>query len=160
MQNLITGQFVDHVLTTVFDKDATELTVDIPPPTPGATATRRKAAATTPAAVPLAPWPRPSESVPDNLALTSPPHETLDLIWHLHGPPHKLSRTTRYMIMRWCRHRDLALADFLTWVWNSKEETSQRRARYSREWCEWAKKRPPRDDKVLQYSGRSTRMFP
>jgi hypothetical protein len=51
--------------------------------------------------------------------------------------------------MGWCRHRDLALADFLTWAWQGKEETSQRRARYSREWREWAKKRPPRDDRVL-----------
>ena len=72
IQDLINGQFFDHVLTTTFDTDATKLTIDVPPHVPSA---RRKAVATVPspdATVPLAPWPHPSESGPNDLAMTSP----------------------------------------------------------------------------------------
>jgi hypothetical protein len=52
------------------------------------------------------------------------------------------------MLMGWCRHRGVSLEDFLEWVWQGKEDTPERRARYSQDWRAWGEKRPPNNKQV------------
>jgi hypothetical protein len=52
------------------------------------------------------------------------------------------------MLMGWCRHRRVILGDFFEWVWEGKEDTPERRIRYSKDWCAWEKKRPPNNKHV------------
>ena len=62
------------------------------------------------------------------------------------------------MIMGWCRHRGISLDDFLEWVWQGKQDTPERRARYSQDWRAWADKRPPNNklvEAVLMKIGRA-----
>ena len=55
VQTLITGELKEHILTTFFDSQATEMALAyIPHPVPGDT--RRKEAKATSVKVPLAPW--------------------------------------------------------------------------------------------------------
>ena len=129
VQKILTGELKDHVVTAFFDDDATEMILELPPPAPGAV--RRRTAAARVVKVPLAPWPDQEAPIPDDWAMSSPALETLRLIRHSAEPAHKLPRNTRYMLMGWCRHRGVSLDDFLEWVWQGKEDTPERRARYS-----------------------------
>ncbi len=61
--------------------------------------------------------------------MTTPPLETLTLMRHSMERP--ILRTTRYVIMGWCRHRGLRLEDFFAWVLLGKEDTHERRVRYA-----------------------------
>jgi hypothetical protein len=145
VQNIITGDFMEHVLTYSFDSDATELSLDIPVPPVVAAPTRSPRAPKPVNFVALAPWPTSPDTllVPDNWAMTSCPRKTLALIRHTKEPPFRIPRGTRYMIMGWCRHRGLELEDFFAWAWQGKKETPERRARYTRQWAEWADKCSP-----------------
>jgi hypothetical protein len=148
VQNLITGDIKEHILTAFFDTQASEMTLeDTPPPAPGAT--RRKAAKAASLKVPLAPWIDQEAPIPEDWAMSSPALETLRLIRHNTDAGHRLTRTIRYMIMGWCRHRDgVSFDDFLQWIFQGKEDTPERRARYSEDWRAWAGKRPPPNNKI------------
>ena len=64
VHRLITGKFQADVSIAIFDEDAIEPTLDIPPPPPSPHGGRAIAVAEH-RAVPLAPWPNPREPVPD-----------------------------------------------------------------------------------------------
>jgi hypothetical protein len=68
VQKLIIGDFMDHIVTTAFDPDAAELTLVIPvPPAKGPAAKKARIVAPgTQPPITIAPWPVPSESVPEN----------------------------------------------------------------------------------------------
>jgi hypothetical protein len=146
-QNLITVDFKEHIVTVFFDVGATEMTIkDAPPPAPGAT--RRKAAKAASVKVPLAPWIDQETPIPYDWTMSSPALETLRLIRHNTDAAYRLPRTIRYMLMGWCRHRDISLDDFLMRIWQGTEDTSEHRARYSHDWRAWAWKRPPPNKKI------------
>ena len=156
VQNLITGAFVDHLVTAGFDADAVELNLPIPVPKPRKEPRGKKAKTdASPAPSSIAPWPvgegQTPPLVPDNWAMTAPPLETLALVRHSRERP--IPRNARYMIMGWCWHRHLRLEDFLAWVFRGKEETPERRARYARQWDEWEHKRAPGDKRLLLVLG-------
>jgi len=79
---------------------------------------------------------------------SSPALETPNLIRHSPEPAHSLPRNLRCMLMGWCRHRDVSREDFLEWVWQGKEATPERRARYSQVWRAWGKKHPSNNKHV------------
>ncbi len=84
VQKLITWVFMDHIVTTAFDPDSAELTLAILVP-PAIEPAAKKAKTNAPGTQPpitIAPWPVPSESVPEHLAMTAPPLETLALVRH------------------------------------------------------------------------------
>ena len=101
-----------HIISTAFDPDAAELALAIfVPPAKGPAAKKARGAPPgTQPPITIAPWLVPSESVPDNWAMTAPPLETLALVRHSMERP--IPRDTRYMIMEWCWHRHLRLEDF------------------------------------------------
>ena len=80
--------------------------------------------------------------------MSSPPLKTLFLTRHSLDPAHRLLRNIRYMLMGWCRHRGVSLKDLLEWVWQGKEDTTKRRARYSQDRRAWGEKRPPNNKHV------------
>ncbi len=80
--------------------------------------------------------------------MSSPALETLRLVRHSTEPPYRLSRGICYMLMGWTRHRDISFDDYLQWIFQSKEDTPERRARYSQERRKWADKRPPPNSKI------------
>jgi len=77
VQNLLNGEFKDHVVTAGFDAGATEMNLR-PPPTP--TRIRRNAAAAAVVRAPLAPWPDQEAPIPDDWAheLPAPRDPPLD----------------------------------------------------------------------------------
>ena len=74
VQNLLNGEFTDHVVTAWFDVGATKITLRLPP-TPDIVL--RKAANAGGAKVPLAPWPDQEAPIPGDWAMSSLPLETL-----------------------------------------------------------------------------------
>ncbi len=66
--------------------------------------------------------------------MTAHPLETLALVRHSMERP--IPRTTKYVIMGWCRHRGLRLEDFFAWVFLRKEDTHERRVRYTKQWSD------------------------
>ena len=52
------------------------------------------------------------------------------------------------MLMDWARHRDISFDDYLQWIFQGKEDTPERRARYFHEWRKMADKRPPPNNKI------------
>ena len=145
VQRLITGELRQHVLTTAFEEDASELKLAVPHPRPMRVRTS-KSTARQPA--PLAPWHEPFD-IPDNWAMTSEPLTTLGLIRHSPKPPHRLSRALRFVVMGWARHRGVAFEDYLKWAFEGKEDTHERRGRYSTDWRAWGDKRPLGDKHIL-----------
>jgi hypothetical protein len=133
----------------MFTDDATELHIDVPSPS-AAVVTRRLAGIKRkePSRI-IAPWGNPDETVPDNWAMSSPPEETLWYIRHKLDAPHRLPRKIRYMIMWWCRHNGINLESFFEWVFQGKEDTHERRARYAVDLQEWKDKRAVNSYKIL-----------
>ena len=80
--------------------------------------------------------------------MSSPALETLRFLRHSPEPANNLPRNTRSMLMGWCRHRDVSLEEFLDLVWQGKEDTPERRARYSQAWRAWGEKRSPNNKYV------------
>ena len=77
---------------------------------------------------------KPKATHPDNWAKNSPALETLHLVRHSPDTAHRLPPKSRYTLMGWCRHRRGSLDDSLEWVWQSKEDTPERRICYSKDW--------------------------
>ncbi len=114
VKKLISRELKDHAVAAFFDDDAIEMILELPPPAPGAV--RRRTAATGVVKDPLAPWSDQEAPIPDDWDRSSPVLETLHLIHHNPEPSHSLPRSTRYMLMGWCRHRGVSLEEFLEWV--------------------------------------------
>jgi hypothetical protein len=152
IQGIISGELREHIVTAFFAENAAPVHMEVqsaaavvaaPPPRARSelSATRRAAA--------LGPWDDTAPDISDNSAMTSPPLETLFLIRHTTEAPHRLPRAVRYMVMGWCRARGVAEEAYYAWVFQGKEDTPDRRARYGADWRRWENKRLPGDRKIL-----------
>ena len=148
VQGIITGSLEQHVLTAAFDEGATELVMEIQAPPPGIVRSRAATRKTGHHSTPLAPW-HETIDIPMNWAMTSCPLQTLGLIRHHPVAPHRLPRAVRFLVMGWAHHRGVLLEDFLRWAFQGKEDTPERRVRYSTDWRDWSSRRPPGDRKLL-----------
>ncbi len=146
MHNILSGEFKGYIVTAPFDDDTTEITLQLLPPVLGAL--WRKVTAAVLLKVPLAPWLDQESSKPDDWAMSSPALDTLYLIHHSLKSAHKLLRNTRCMFTGRCRHWGISLEDILKKVWQVKENTPERRARYSKDWRNWGEKRLPNNKHV------------
>ena len=114
-----------------------------PPSLPPSTLSAQRRAAA------LSPWNDSLHNILGEWAMTAPPLETLALVRHKPEAPHRLPANVRFMIMGWCRGRGIPENAFYDWVFQGKEDTHARRARYGNDWYRWEPKRLPNDFKML-----------